>query len=189
MPDENIVNFGPLAALAGVWEGDQGEDTAPSSADRSETARSQYRERLVLEPMGRVDNHDQGLYALQYATPSCRIGADEPFHKEVGYWLWDAAAEQVLRCFLVPRGVSIIAGGTVEPDAKTIQLAADVGSETYGICSNLFLDQAFKTVRCENSITIHDENRFSYTEDTQLRIAGQDELYHHTDTKTLRRVQ
>ncbi len=29
MTDEIIKNLGPLAALAGTWEGDKGDDTAP----------------------------------------------------------------------------------------------------------------------------------------------------------------
>ncbi len=54
-----------------------------------------------------------------------------------------------MRCATVPRGISFIAGGTVEPDAKEFDLAADVGSEAYGICSNKFLDEEFKIVRFE----------------------------------------
>ena len=64
-----------------------------------------------------------------------------PFHEELGYWMWDAANQQVMRCFIVPRGVNVIAGGTVEADATSFELSADVGSETYGICSNKFLDE------------------------------------------------
>jgi hypothetical protein len=44
-----------------------------------------------------------------------RLGETDPFHEELGYWLWDADAGQVLRCFMVPRGVTVIAGGKDEP--------------------------------------------------------------------------
>jgi len=118
-----------------------------------------------------------------------RLGEDSPFHEEVGYWLWDAGARQVLRCFIVPRGVTVIAGGTAEPDARKFELSAEVGSETYGICSNRFLDEEFKTVRYDLKITIHDDDSFSYEEDTQLRIKGQPELFHHIDKNTVRRVR
>lgn len=102
--------------------------------------------------------------------------------------LWDAAAKQVLRCFIVPRGVTVLAGGTVEPGASSFQVAAEAGSDTYGICSNNFLDREFKTVRYELTVTVHGRNSLSYSEDTQLRIKGQAELFHHTDANTLRRV-
>ena len=92
-----------------------------------------------------------------------------------------------MRCFIVPRGISVIAGGTVEPDAREFNLSADVGSETYGICSNIFLDREFKTVRYELKVSVHDENSFSYDEDTQLMIKGQDEIFHHIDKNTLKR--
>ncbi len=185
MTDEIIKNLGPLAPLAGIWEGVKGDDTAPSDDRGKET--NKFRERLTFEPIGPVDNHEQKLYGLRYATMAWRLGEDNPFHEERGYWLWDAQAKQVLRCFIVPRGVAVIAGGTVEPGANTFELAADVGSETYGICSNQFLDKEFKTVRYELKVTIHDDQSFSYEEDTQLQIKGRKDLFHHIDKNTLKR--
>lgn len=186
MTDEIIKNLGPLAPLAGTWEGDKGDDTAPSK-ERG-TGTNKFRERITFEPMGPVNNHEQQLYGLRYATTAWPSGASDPFHEELGYWLWDAKAKQVMRCFMVPRGVTVIAGGTVEPDAKSFELAADVGSETYGISSNLFLDKEFKTVRYELKITIHDNQSFSYEEDTQLQIKGKKDLFHHIDKNTLKRT-
>jgi hypothetical protein len=84
-----------------------------------------------------------------------RIGSESAFHEDRGYFLWDAKNKQAMRCAGVRRGISFIAVGTVEPDAKEFDLAADVGSETYGICSNKFLGEEFKTVRFEMKITIH----------------------------------
>jgi len=187
MTEEILQNLGPLAQLAGVWEGEKGDDTAPSD-DRG-TEKNLFRERIVFEPMGPVDNHEQQLYGLRYSLTAWRLGEDDPFHEERGYWLWDAKEKQVLRCFIVPRGVSVIAGGTVEPDAQSFELSADVGSETYGICSNQFLDQEFKTVRFELKVTVHDSDSFSYEQDTQLKIKGQDNVFHHIDKNTLSRVE
>jgi len=109
-------------------------------------------------------------------------------NEEVGYWLWDAANRQVMRCFIVPRGVTVIAGGTVAPDASQFKLTAETGSETYGICSNLFLDAEFKTMRYELEITVHDPDSFGYTENTVLQIKNQAGLFDHTDENTLARV-
>jgi len=187
MSEELLANLGPLAPLAGTWEGDKGDDIAPDE-NPTEIENNKFRERLVFEPIGPVNNHAQTLYGLRYSTTAWPVGQENPFHEETGYWLWDPAEKQVLRCFIVPRGVSVIAGGTVEPDTREFQLAADVGSETYGICSNQFLDREFKTVRFEMKVTIHDENSFSYEQDTQLQIKGQDKLFHHTDKNTLKRV-
>ncbi len=186
MTDEIIKNLGPLAPLAGIWEGDKGDDTAPSKDRGTET--NTFRERITFEPMGPVNNHEQVLYGLRYTTTAWPSGASDPFHEEVGYWLWDAKAKQVLRCFIVPRGITVLAGGTVEPDAKSFELSADAGSETYGICSNPFLDKEFKTVRYELKVTIHDDQSFSYEEDTQLQIKGRTDLFHHIDKNTLKRT-
>ena len=94
MGDDLIKYLGPLAALAGVWEGDKGADVAPD--DNRGTEHNAYRERLTFEPFGPVNNHEQQLYGLRYATVAWRLSDGAPFHEETGYWLWDAAAKQVL---------------------------------------------------------------------------------------------
>jgi hypothetical protein len=106
----------------------------------------------------------------------------------VGYWLWDAANNQVIRCFIVPRGNTVMAGGTAEVDATSFEMIAEVGSETYGICSNKFLAEEFRTVRYEVRIDIHNYGSFSYAENTVLQIKGQEELFNHRDRNTLQRV-
>ena len=47
---------------------------------------------------------------------------ENPFHTEVGYWLWDAATGEVLRGFVVPRGITVLAGGTAAADATEFTL-------------------------------------------------------------------
>ena len=144
---------------------------------------------MVFEPLGPVNNHEQCLYGLRYKTTAWRIGEADAFHEELGYWLWDPKDTQVLRCFMVPRGVTVIAGGTVQENAKTFELCAKVGSDTYGICSNKFLDTQFKTVKYELKVSIHDANSFTYEEDTQLLVQGTTEIFHHRDKNTLKRFK
>ena len=66
MTEEILQQLGPLAQLAGVWEGEKGDDTAPS--DNRGTEQNKFRERIVLEAMGPVNNHEQTLYGLRYST-------------------------------------------------------------------------------------------------------------------------
>lgn len=186
MTNEIVAKLGPLAPLAGVWEGVKGEDRAPGDDRGTETNR--FRERMQFEPFGPVDNHEQHLWGLRYTTTAWRLGEDNPFHEEVGYWMWDPDARQVFRCFLVPRGIALIAGGTVEPGARQFHLVAEVGSPTFGIVSNPFLDREFRTERYELRVYIEDDGALRYEEDTQLRIKGRADLFHHTDANTLRRV-
>lgn len=177
--------LGPLAALAGTWEGDKGRDVAPSASRAVDT--NLFRERMVFTPIGRVDNHEQTLYGLRYQTTAFRIGVEESFHEEVGYWLWDATRGLVMRCFLVPRGVSVIAGGTARADATSFSLEAKLGSPTFGICSNPFLDEEFKTVAYTLKVTC-ESDVLAYEEDTVLVMKGRPEPFHHTDRNTLKRV-
>jgi hypothetical protein len=93
-----------------------------------------------------------------------------------------------MRCFLVPRGVTILAGGDATAEDRQFSLAATAGSEIYGISSNRFLDREFKTVRYELTVAIEDEQTFRYEEDTQLLLKGRSEVFHHRDANTLTRV-
>jgi hypothetical protein len=185
MSDEIIKNLGPLAALAGVWEGDKGIDT---SRVHSKETITKFREKIVFEPLGPVNNGPQALYGLRYSTTAWRLGEDDAFHEEVGYWLWDGDRKQVLRCFMVPRGVLINAGGDAEADSKSFHLEADVGSETYGILSNKYLDETYKIKKYLLDVVVNDDGSFTYKEDTQLWIPVNSAIFHHTDENTLNKV-
>ena len=185
----NSENYGPLAFLIGKWEsvGHTGENQAPDP-DRN-TENTKFKQEMLFEPIGDVNNHEQQLYALRYSTKAWEEGDDEdPFHEEVGYWIWDADNKQVLKSFIVPRGIAVNAGGTAEADANVFEMHADVGSETYGLCSNLFLDKEFKSLSYDLKIEKLDENTFSYDEDTQIKMKGREEIFHHTEKNTLKRV-
>ena len=179
--------LGPLADLVGVWEGDKGDDIAPS--DVRVVQNNKYRERLSFEQVGPVQNHEQNLHVLRYATRAWKIGAENSFHEELGYWSWEPATKEVMRCFLIPRGISLIAGGRADRDATEFVLRSDAGSCTFGICTNPFLDREFKMVSYEMKFKMIDRDTFSYEQDTVMRLPNQKELFHHIDKNTLRRVE
>ncbi len=179
-------NLGPLAALAGKWQGAKGRDDAPSD-DRG-TEVNANREQLVLAPFEPVDNHEQQLWGLRYATAAFRLGEADAFHEETGYWLWDASAHQVMPAFIGSRGIRVLAGGEVAADARRFMLVAEFGSPIVGICSNPFLDREFQTLRWELDVPIHDDGSFSDVEDTRMRMPGRAGVFHHRDRNTLQRI-
>jgi hypothetical protein len=61
-----------------------------------------------------------------------------------------------------------------------------VCSETYGVLSNRYLDDSYKTKRYSLDVTTHDDGAFSYKEDTKLWIPFDQEIFHHTDENTLK---
>ncbi|HWE68353.1 MAG TPA: heme-binding beta-barrel domain-containing protein [Acidimicrobiales bacterium] len=179
--------WGPLARLAGVWEGDQGEDVAYSN-EKGEIGLTPYREHTEFKPFGPVENGIQSLYGLDYRMAAWRGTEENPFHTEVGYWLWDATDGQVMRCFLIPRGSALIAGGSVAPDATSFTLTSEVGSETYGILSNNFLAAQARTVRYEVEIAISDDGVFTYEEVSLIEHGKLPEHLSHTDRNTLHKI-
>ncbi len=179
--------LGPLGGLAGIWEGDEGLDIAFSHAAGA-VAETPYRERAEFKPFGPVDNGDQRLYGLDYRSAMWKDDEDDPFHTEVGYWLWDAAAGQVMRAFVIPRGSAILAGGPATADATTFTLTSESGSPTYGMSTNPYLVERANCTHYEATITI-DGDTFSYQEDSVLAMTELPDPLHHRDRNTLEVVQ
>lgn len=182
--------LGPLGPLQGIWEGERGNDLSPSDkpANNRQPVTSAFRERMVFEPTGRVDNHEQKLYGLRYSTKAWRIGSPDPFHEEVGYWLYEPATGLILRCFMPPRGMTVMAGGTATAAARKFSLEAKAGDEVFGICSSPFLTAEFKTVRYTLDLEVVDDDTLKYEEHTFMKMKGRDQLFDHVDANTLRRV-
>jgi hypothetical protein len=136
MTDDRLTNqWGPLAALIGDWEGEGGLDTAFSHA-KNEVLGTPYLEKVSMKPFGPVDNGSQHLYGLDYKTAMWRKDEENPFHTEVGYWLWDSATGEVLRGFVVPRGITVLAGGSAAADATSFTMRAELGGAQYSISEN-----------------------------------------------------
>ena len=112
----------------------------------------------------------------------------ETFHDQVGYWLWEPATDTVTLTLGIPRGQVLLAGGTAEPDATEFEVRAAVGSEVYGILSNPFLDQAFRTLSYRMRVTVHPDGTWSYEEEGVLDIPDRDEPFPHIDRNTLTRI-
>ena len=179
--------WGPLARLAGVWEGEQGDDVAYGN-EEGKIGLTPYREHIDFKPFGPVENRSQVLYGLDYRRAAWRGTEENPSQTEVGYWLWDARDNEVVRCILVPRGSAIVAGATVAAEATTYSLEANVGSQTYGILSNNWLDKNARAIRYEVTVDTGVDGEFTYSETTVFHHAGTPEQVVHTDRNTLKRI-
>lgn len=179
--------WGPLAGLIGEWAGVGGLDSAFSHS-RGVVYETAYREKVTMKPFGPVDNGSQSLMGLDYKSAMWRESEDNPFHTEVGYWLWDSATGEVMRCFVVPRGITTLAGGTATADATSFDLAAKLGDPIYGIAENKYLSQKASTISYTATITVDGPDSWSYDEVTTLRMVEFEGLFPHTDSNTLHRV-
>jgi hypothetical protein len=183
---DTLANLGPLAPMAGTWMGIRGTDQHPVADG---TGLDSFVEHYELEPIDRQTNGPQLFYGLRYHTHIVKPGEVETFHDQVGYWLWEPASKTITFTLGIPRGQVLLAGGPAEPDATEFELTAAVGSEVYGICSNPFLDQAFRTLSYRIHVIINDDGTWSYEEEGVLEIPGREELAHHIDRNTLSRVR
>jgi hypothetical protein len=184
------INYGPLRFYIGKWQSDgfQGENQAPDPDRKTENTK--FRQEMIFEPIGDVENHEQLLYALRYHTKAWEEGDDdEPFHEEVGYFIWDKDNRVVMKSFIVPRGIAVQAGGEADVNATEFSLKAELGSNTYGLCSNKFLDDEFQTQTYEVTFQFVDEDVFEYSENTRIKMRGRDTIFDHTEKNTLRKVK
>jgi hypothetical protein len=186
MPFDEFDKLGPLRPLAGTWEGEGGVDVSFHHAD-GEVGETVYRERITFNPFGPVDNGSQQLYGLDYRMAAWRDDEDDPFHTEVGYWLWCAQSGTVMRSFMVPRGTVVLAAGEAEADSREFTLRAELGDPVYGIVENRYLSENASTVRYECTVRIG-EGEFSYDQNTVLRMKEFEDLFDHTDRNVLRKV-
>jgi hypothetical protein len=179
---DTLDNLGPLRSMAGVWEGVKGADEHPVAEG---TERNAFVEHYEAQPIDRQTNGPQLFYGLRYHTHIVKPGEVETFHDQVGYWLWEPAAKTVTLTLAIPRGQVLLAGGPAEPDATEFEVTAAVGSEVYGILSNPFLDQAFRTLSYRMRVTAHGDGSWSYEEEGVLDIPDRPEPFHHIDRNTL----
>ena len=188
--DVNMASeeWGPLAGLIGTWESDFDGVDVSFHNDEGKVAETPYREKSTFKPFGPVDNGEQCLYGLDYRTAAYREGEDIPFHTEVGYWLWDAHETQVTKNFVIPRSQVAIAGATVEAGATSFTLGSTLGSVTYGILSNPYLDRIAHTTRFDVTVSFT-EDTYSYDETMVIEHKKSPTVIMHTDRNTLRLVR
>ena len=180
-----LANLGPLAPMAGVWQGTRGLDVKPKAEGPKKQA---YVENITLQPIDPQTNGPQLLYGLRYHTHITKPNNVKTYHDQVGYWLWEPATQTIIHTLTIPRGQIVMAVGKAAPDARTFELIATNDDVNFGIRSAPFIEDNFKTVEFRITVTIHDDGTWGYEEDTVMMITGQTEPFHHTDKNLLHKV-
>jgi hypothetical protein len=122
-------------------------------------------------------------------STSTRLKKKITFHDQVGYWLWEPATGLILQSVTIPRGQVLLASGLAKPDDKKISVTAKRGDTRYGICSNEFLDEAFRTTSYRCDIVFNGDGSWTYNIETELLVKGRDQPFNHHDTNTLNLVE
>lgn len=180
-----LRNLGPLRPMAGIFEGARSLDINPKAAG---PLRQAFIERIELQPIDPQANGPQLFYGLRYHTHIVKPGEVETYHDQVGYWLWEPATGCVIQTVAIPRGQTAMAIGQAAPDATSFELVAKRGAMINGICSNPFLEDAFRTIEFRICVTINPDGTWAYDEDTILMVRGRAEPFHHRDRSVLSRT-
>lgn len=86
----------------------------------------------------------------------------------------------IIHTLTIRCGQVAMAAAHAAPGATRFELTCESGSPLYGTLSNPFLDHAFRTESFRIKVDVHKDDNRSYDQDTVLKIAGKDELFHHT---------
>jgi len=185
-PDpDTLANLGPLRGMAGTWQGRKGSDDHPV-VEGTET--DAYLERYELQPIDPQTNGPQLFYGLRYHVHIVKPGEVETFHDQVGYWLWEPATGTVYQTLAIPRAQVAMASGKTRASARKFTLRASRGSTVNGICSDPFLEHAYRTLEWSITISVKGPRTFSYEQETLLQVRGRKEPFRHTDRNTLHRI-
>ena len=179
------IDYGPLAALIGRWEGDKGMDISP---EPDGTEENPYFETIDCGAAGDVTNAEsQTLVIVRYHQVVCRKSNGEVFHDQIGYWLWDSATDVIVQTLAIPRAVSLQAGGkaTVDGGTTQIEVRAVDGDRDWGILQSPFMRAKARTTEFRHRVQVQGDT-LSYDETTVLDIYGKQQ-YEHTDRNTLKR--
>lgn len=183
---DTLANLGPLRPLAGVWRGEKGVDVNPK-AEGPETR--SFIDHIDLQPIDPQTNGPQLFYGLRYHQHVMTPGEAGTYHDQTGYWLWEPATETIIQTLSIPRGQIAMAVGRASKNATCFELVAQRGETTFGICSNPFLEEAFKTLAYRIAVTIHPDGTWSYAEETTLQIKGSEKPFAHRDSSTLVQIR
>ncbi len=185
----NGIDYGPLAALIGTWEGDKGVDTAP---EPNGEINEPYFETIKFEAGGDLTNaKEQRLVIVPYLQVVSRKSTGKVFHHQVGYWNWDPKTGVIMQSMTIPRGFAMLAGGKYPlqgryEGALTFEVKAALGDADWGIVQSPFMRDKAKTTAFSHKLTVNGDT-LVYTESTMLNIYGK--TFDHTDVNNLKRLK
>ena len=185
---ENGIDYGPLAALVGTWQGSEGLDISP---EPDGTEENPYYETIVFEAAGDVTNAEQQTLAIvRYHQVVHRKSNDEVFHDQVGYWTWDPESRTIAQSVTIPRVVTVLAGGRYPAGAASdssvvLEVRAAKDDPDWGILESPFMRDRASTLAFSHRLEV-DGDRMRYSETTTLQIYGR--RFEHTDRNELARV-
>jgi hypothetical protein len=100
----------------------------------------------------------------------------------------EPATGLILQSLSIPRGQTALASGFAKPDDMRLVATVARGQTNYGICSNDFLEYAFRTDSYRLEITFNPDGSWSYVSETMPMVRGRTEPFQHRDVNTLVKV-
>ena len=161
----------PLVDLLGTWKGDMGTDLAPKPV---EDENNPYYEVLTIEPVDiEIENaQQQQLTAVRYHQIVREKANDEVSHCETGFWIWDNNDDTIMCAFSIPRGASLLAGGTFKRSSSheiVLKVTSHLDDPNWGIVQSPFMESKAKILSFKRELEVSG-NKLTYLQETSIDI-------------------
>ncbi|MBV1909478.1 MAG: FABP family protein [Kangiellaceae bacterium] len=180
------VDYGPLFQLLGKWVGERGLDIAPDA--QAQPDKTAYSDELIFSAAGPAENaEEQQLVAVKYHHIVRKKENGKIFHDQIGHWIYESATGLIMHSLTIPRGVCILAGGTIKKNQEGthFEVKASVDSDDFGILQSPFMKDKAKTKSFAMTLSIN-ADELSYQQTMSLDIYGKQ--FEHVDKSKLRKV-
>ena len=185
-PDpDTLRNLGPLTPLAGIWE-----DSEVSMSIRQQKAPKTTRTSSAWSCTRSTPRPTDRSSTTACATTPASSSRTTP-KPSTTRWATGCGSRQLRRSCRRSRYPEVKwrwRSARPAPTRRHSSWSRKRGSEVNGICSNPFLEYAFKTTGYRIRVTVNSDGTWLYEQDTILLVHDRPEPFHHTDHNTLRKI-
>ena len=180
----------PTSDRSARWPACGKAPRAPTSTRwRRDSRRTCSSSTTRLQPIDRQTNGPQLFYGLRYHTHITKPGEAETFHDQVGYWLWEPAAQQRdphPRYPARPGAAGLGPGRARRHRLRAHRHRRDPRSTAS--CPTPSSTRPSAPSATGSTSPSDADGTWSYEEEGVLQIPGRDEPFSHIDRNTLTRV-
>ncbi|WP_094752082.1 heme-binding beta-barrel domain-containing protein [Psychromonas sp. CD1] len=185
MNKSDSVNYGPLTGLIGTWSGKKGLGVA---LDPDGLQTSLYYESITFSAAGEVSNaEEQSISAVHYMQQVQRRSDNKIIHCETGYWMWDANNNSVMRSLAIPRGVCVLAGGSVavnQEKAFVFDVHASIEKGDWQLIQSPFMLKNAKMRDFKQQLTLQGDK---LSDKQTMILDNHGKIFEHSDVSVLLR--
>jgi hypothetical protein len=105
-------------------------------------------------------------------------------HCETGFWIWDSNEDTIMCAFSIPRGASLLAGGTVKRSSSqkiVLKVSSSLDDPDWGIVQSPFMESNAKILSFNRELKLSG-NKLVSSQEISIDIYGK--IFNHKDSNS-----